>query len=629
MVFGRISFILNQVKINAMKQKNKFKLGSFRGCQNFGDAINKVILKYLNISYEDSNYSECDLLAIGSVLNNVITDREDDCDRADNNKINIWGSGFIKRRTGREKFIRNVNICALRGKYSKMRCENALGYKLSGITLGDPGILISRVLPFKNIEKKYDVGIILHYVDKGSGYLNNIKLCNKKSCVIDIQDNPEKICKQINECKMILSSAMHGLVAADSYGIPNKWIRLSDDVVGGNYKFDDYYSAYGIYGEKPVDLREKKILDSDIDKYINGYDIIKNDVEKMCDSLERAFPFRPSISAKNRKYYKSTDVTLNHVEPKVSVIVPCYNHGKYLMETLNSVLNQTYHNWECIIVDDGSVDETGNIAKNYCKKDSRFKYIFQENSGPSKARNFGIKNSDGDYILPLDADDLISRSYILEAIRIFSEDNDVKLVYCKAEFFDEKSGEWILPEYLYSELLYNNMIFCSAIYRRSDYDKTTGYNEKMRDGFEDWDFWIELLDYSSLVYRLPSVHFYYRIKNNSRNKDCVADVVKLEKMLYQIYCNHSELYKNNPIFYRRLLDKNKELLQKKEQEIDNLEELIERKNKEIDKKNKEIDKIKNSKSFKIGSLFFRSVKSPWKMITFPVNFLYIIFRKKR
>ncbi|MDX9856091.1 MAG: polysaccharide pyruvyl transferase family protein [Candidatus Moranbacteria bacterium] len=269
-----------------MKQKNKFKLGLFRGCQNFGDFINKYVLEYLNISYVESSFSECNLLVIGSVLDSIVAQRKND-NFSNNDKINILGSGFMKKRMGKEYFIKDVNIIALRGKYSKMRCENLLGCQLLDIPLGDPGLLISRIFLFNNVKKKYDVGIIPHYVDKKSDYLENISLSDKKSLIIDIQDSPEKICQQINECRMILSSTMHGLIAADSYGIPNKWIRLSDNVAGGNYKFDDYYSVYDIYGQQPVDLREKKITDEDIEKYVKSYNIAKSRVEEICNDLEK------------------------------------------------------------------------------------------------------------------------------------------------------------------------------------------------------------------------------------------------------------------------------------------------------------------------------------------------------
>ena len=84
----------------------------------------------------------------------------------------------------------------------------------------------------------------------------------------------------------------------------------------------------------------------------------------------------------------------------VSVIIPCYNQGCYLSEALDSVMRQTYPNWECIIINDGSKDQTDAVAKEYCQKDSRIRYISQENSGVIAARNRAVSESSGEFILP-------------------------------------------------------------------------------------------------------------------------------------------------------------------------------------------------------------------------------------
>jgi glycosyltransferase involved in cell wall biosynthesis len=224
----------------------------------------------------------------------------------------------------------------------------------------------------------------------------------------------------------------------------------------------------------------------------------------------------------------------------VSVIVPCYNQAQYLSECLGSVLNQTYENWECIIVNDGSLDNTEEVAKKWCTIDKRYKYINKENEGIVEARNSGILNSEGDYILPLDADDKIASSYLFEAIKCFEDKPQIKIVYALAEYFGEKSGNWELAPYKPEEILFYNMIYCSAIYRRSDYDKTRGYNKNMGGGLEDWDFWLSLLETGGEVFQLPQTLFYYRVKELSRTTN-IDD--KKQKLLYrQIYMNHPNLY---------------------------------------------------------------------------------------
>lgn len=228
------------------------------------------------------------------------------------------------------------------------------------------------------------------------------------------------------------------------------------------------------------------------------------------------------------------------MNPLISVIVPTYNHGIYLPETLDSVTAQSFTDWECIIVDDGSTDNTENIAKGFCQKDSRFQYFLKNNGGLSAARNTGIRKSSGEYVLPLDADDLIGNTYLEKAVKRFIEFPDTKLVYCKAELFGDIVKNWELEEYNFEKLLFSNMIFCSAIFRKKDFDKTAGYNENMIYGLEDWDFWIALLDEHDIVYQIPETLFCYRIKENSMHRRMTDEMSAL--MERQIVNNHKNIY---------------------------------------------------------------------------------------
>jgi len=239
----------------------------------------------------------------------------------------------------------------------------------------------------------------------------------------------------------------------------------------------------------------------------------------------------------------------------VSIIVPCYNAEKFIAETLDSVLNQTYENWECVIVDDGSTDRSSEIMRQYQNKDSRFKCIFGENKGVATARNTAIAASSGCYILPLDADDLIAPKYIEDAVKVLDERPDVKLVYCNAEKFGRKKEKWKLPDYDFNLLLSENMIFCSALYRRADFDQTSGYNPNMNMGYEDWDFWLCLLQENDVVVKLEPTYFFYRTHKKSRNRTVAKN---LENMYKQLYLNHKNLYVDyidNPIFVLKEYEK--------------------------------------------------------------------------
>ena len=264
---------------------------------------------------------------------------------------------------------------------------------------------------------------------------------------------------------------------------------------------------------------------------------------------------------------------------RVSIIVPCYNQAEYLPETLDSVFAQTYSDWECIIVNDGSRDNTEDVVKDYCDKDSRFKYLKQENQGLSMARNNGIRLSSGNYILPLDADDLIAPTYLEKAVNYLESHQDCKLVYCQAEYFGKWKGYWQLEEYKYEKFIWRNCIFCSFVYRRSDYDLTNGYNPTIKSGLEDWDFLLSFLRPQDTVYRINEVLFKYRVKKESMTVDMWH--AGIDNVYKQIYHNHPEIYSqysDTLIWLHCQLSIKEDMLRMKTEELDG---------------------IKNSKSFKL------------------------------
>ena len=227
---------------------------------------------------------------------------------------------------------------------------------------------------------------------------------------------------------------------------------------------------------------------------------------------------------------------------KISIVVPCYNQAEFLDECLESVLGQTFQDWECIIVNDGSTDNTREIANNWSEKDNRFKYFYQENSGLSTTRNFGIENAVGEFILPLDADDKISKDYCSLAMVEFEKDVDLKVVYCRVEKFGIENGEWKLDKYSLKLLAQKNIIFCSAIYRKIDWQNVSGYDQKMVHGLEDWEFWISILKNGGKVKQLGSIGFFYRIKEVSMVKD--LNDKKRKEIFNYLSLKHTDFYIN-------------------------------------------------------------------------------------
>ena len=214
---------------------------------------------------------------------------------------------------------------------------------------------------------------------------------------------------------------------------------------------------------------------------------------------------------------------------KVSVIIPCYNTGKYIFDAINSVKNQTFTNWEILIVDDGSTDiETKKILSKL-ENNEKIKIIYQDNQGPSNARNVGIAHAKGELILPLDADDMISSQYMEEAIPLFEKNDNLGIVYCRAQKFGKESGEWMLPIYSPRQMVVNNVIFVSSFFKKSDWELVGGFPTYARFGMEDYAFWLRILRLGRDVHRIDKILFSYRIHDISRtilfenNKDKIIE----------------------------------------------------------------------------------------------------------
>lgn len=246
--------------------------------------------------------------------------------------------------------------------------------------------------------------------------------------------------------------------------------------------------------------------------------------------------------------------------PLISVIVPCYNQAQYLDECLQSVLDQTFSDWECIIVNDGSPDNTEELAKNWIQKDSRFKYLYKENGGVASARNYAISYAQGEWILPLDGDDKISEKYLELAEEKFCENPTI--IYCEAEYFGEKNGENILDDYSLEKILLQNLIFCTAFYKKSDWLKVGGYDLNMIYGLEDWEFWISILTRENKkVIKIPYLGFFYRIKLDSRSVSLKGNKIKMMidyinkkhiDLYFEIYGNHREIIRNSNKMSKKL-----------------------------------------------------------------------------
>jgi glycosyltransferase involved in cell wall biosynthesis len=200
---------------------------------------------------------------------------------------------------------------------------------------------------------------------------------------------------------------------------------------------------------------------------------------------------------------------------KVSIVIPCFNHGEFLAEAVASVTDIGRDDVELIVVDDGSTDERTRREVDKLVAQG-IKAIRQENKGLAAARNAGILASQGEYIFPLDADDRLRPGWIDRGIRILDSDPQVGAIYGDAQCFGERSDRWLVGPFATDQLLRWNYIHASALYRRSVWEQNRGYDGTMPvQGFEDWDFWLGALEHGWQFAYVPEVFFDYRIAKES------------------------------------------------------------------------------------------------------------------
>lgn len=227
--------------------------------------------------------------------------------------------------------------------------------------------------------------------------------------------------------------------------------------------------------------------------------------------------------------------------PKVSVIIPCYNQGKYLEDALASLYKQTFQDLEIIIINDGSTDNSQKIIDKI--EHPKVIKIHQTNKGVASARNEGIKRASGEYILPLDADDKIAPTYIEKALYHMEKNPNLGIVYCEAELFGQKTKKWKLPPYTLLDMLKANCIFCTALFKKADWEAVGGYREQQESFWEDYDFWLSLIERGREVFQIPEALFYYRqYEQTSRSKETNADALKT---FGNVINNHPKLYLDN------------------------------------------------------------------------------------
>jgi glycosyltransferase involved in cell wall biosynthesis len=236
------------------------------------------------------------------------------------------------------------------------------------------------------------------------------------------------------------------------------------------------------------------------------------------------------------------EVELKMVPLLISVVIPCYQQAQYLEECVASVAAQTFLGWELIIVNDGSPDDTSAVARELIKKYAglRIRLVEKPNGGLSDARNAGIGAAAGAYFLPLDADDKIAPTFLSKAAAVLDSQAKVGFVYSHIQHFGRQRDVYPLPDFDADTMVHKDNVgsVCSLV-RRTAWEQAGGYNVNMKEGYEDWDFWVGCIQADWQGWRIPEPLFLYRKREGSM---LTTTVDKRQRLIARIVLNHPGLY---------------------------------------------------------------------------------------
>jgi glycosyltransferase involved in cell wall biosynthesis len=228
-------------------------------------------------------------------------------------------------------------------------------------------------------------------------------------------------------------------------------------------------------------------------------------------------------------------------EPLFSVVVPCYRQAHYLPEAVGSVIAQTLNDWELIIVDDGSPDDTAAVAEHLIAlhPGRSIRLVRQANAGLAAARNAGIAAARGELIMPLDSDDALEPDLLRQAAEVFAARPEVGFVYSDVRLFDGESGVVDNPPFDARRLRVTCLLHAMSPFRRAAWEQAGGYRTTMGRGYEDWDFWLALIEAGWQAHHLEAPLARYRRTGASKlTRDQRYDL-EIRALLIR---NHPTLY---------------------------------------------------------------------------------------
>jgi hypothetical protein len=234
----------------------------------------------------------------------------------------------------------------------------------------------------------------------------------------------------------------------------------------------------------------------------------------------------------------------------VSVVIACHNYGRFLAEAIDSALNQTHHPMEVVVVDDGSTDNSVEVARRY-----PVRLLTQPNSGICVTANRGIAASRGEFVLRLDADDRLAPTYVEETLAVLTAHPEADFAYTSVEYFGAETGTYEIEDFDVATLTERNYIHASALMRRSGFDAAGGYDLGMRGSrYEDWDLWLRFAERGMRGLMVPKPLLQYRrhpaASRGTLDMRSPRGLLREIRLASQLQDNHPYLYAAGPIVSR-------------------------------------------------------------------------------
>jgi glycosyltransferase involved in cell wall biosynthesis len=229
--------------------------------------------------------------------------------------------------------------------------------------------------------------------------------------------------------------------------------------------------------------------------------------------------------------------------PRISVLMPCFNHGAFIGEAIESVLAQTFQEFEIVVVDDGSTDAV--TARTLSQlRTAKTTVLTTKNRGLPAARNHAARHASGEFFCALDADDKLAAMWFEKAINVLDERPEIAFVSHWLDTFGDEHWTWKPERCDLPSLLARNAVNGAALVRRNAFEAIGGYDESMREGCEDWDFWLRLVEHGFEGTIIPEVLFHYRRRADSMSRE-MLDEERYRRPLDALITKHEPAYRSH------------------------------------------------------------------------------------